>query len=150
MPAAGDRIQALDFPATQSDTEDTDQTNITTTAAAGSPTCDVTFTAPTSGKVLVHVGGVGQDNGANNSVIIEPEVREDDAAGAIVAATGTESRQLILRCNTSTTPASGTRTSLVSGLTAGSTYYAQTMHFSDAGTTADVLSRSIIVQPLAT
>lgn len=134
------------FPATVEDDEAANETNVSsTTFTAGATECSLTFTAPTSGQVLVTIHGALRADSGTDHIILSFEVREDGSAGTVVFAANDEnavsnnlSASLIVRGSTS---------KLVSGLTAGGTYYAQTMHRVTAGSTGDVLHRRIIVQP---
>lgn len=148
MPNAGERVKALDFTAAQTDSDATTLSNISTTAAAGSPEVSVTFTAPTSGKVQVSLSLRGQDDGAANATYLDLEVYETDVNGTQIITTGSVDRRLELRGNTSSTPQNASKTFILTGLTAGQVYFARTMHYASAGSTADVLNRRIDVVPL--
>ncbi|GII87692.1 hypothetical protein Ssi03_56820 [Sphaerisporangium siamense] len=82
---AGQPVRALDFPPPQWAQDATSITNPTSTAhTAGTPAVSVTFIAPTSGRVLIIVGGgVGNSAGADR-IFLSPEVRLTNAAGAVV------------------------------------------------------------------
>jgi hypothetical protein len=147
---AGSLIRAADWPVSVSATDGTSIANMSgvTTYTAGSPVVDVTFVAPTSGRVLITVTLGARDNGGTNQIFLAPEVYlGTSAAGTLVLST------------TSTLPTEArvpgeaddfmyvSRTCLLSGLTAGSTYYARTMHKTSGGTTADIARREIAVRP---
>lgn len=149
---AGALVRTDDRPAAAFEQDTTTITNITSTSyIAGSPVVDVTFTAPTSGRVSVTVGGGVRDNsaGSGNRVWLAPEVRVDDVSGAVVLAADAEARGI----------SSGvfsllsnefhyySRRRLLTGLTAGGTYYARVMYRVTGGTTCDVSAREIGVIP---
>lgn len=150
MPLAGQRIKALDFVATVEANSLTTLANISTTPTAGSPEVGVVVTAPTSGKVLVTVGGsAGDDTGANTVAIFDYEVRlGTNSSGTLVLGTGSLIRRLNLAVgDIAGQTQEGARTSLVAGLTPGSSYFVRVMHYSYTGN-PDVFARQLIVQPL--
>lgn len=144
----GAKIQAADLPAAAYAADTTSISNITSTSfIAGSPVNSTTFVAPTSGMVLLSVGLSARDNGGTNRVHLAPEVRVGSAGGALVLAadvttrgTGTpgEAASFIYR----------SRTTLLTGLTGGTTYYVQTMYKVSGGTTADLQERDVTVCPV--
>lgn len=154
---AGAPMSELDAPPAVSGYENTAQLNVSnTTFAAGSPDLSVTFTAPTSGRVLVIVGGGLRDNGGTNRIFLAPEIREDDSSGAIVqspdisvnswsnAPVNTSnyqygSRAIIAPFNT---------TSFDTALEPGRTYFARVTQAVDGGTTADIFNREITIVPV--
>lgn len=150
MPFAGQRILAQDFTPAQFASDGTDHLNITTTLTTGSPVVSVTFTAPTSGKVMIIVGARVRDDGNQSTPIIDWELREDDAAGAVVLSTGNEARRMEILTDNSTRTQNDTKSYIATGLTPGQVYYAQMYHAVGAGggTTADVLFRQLAAVPL--
>lgn len=150
MPLAGQRIKALDFTAAVGATDSTLHSNIGTTPVAGSPELSVVFTAPSSGKVLITVGGsIGDDTGSNTIGIIDYEVRlGTNNSGLLIHGTGSLHR----RCNIAAGDIAGQtqelgRASLITGLTPGASYFVRTMHYSYTGT-PDLYARQLVVQPL--
>lgn len=122
-----------------------------TTYAAGTPEIGVTFVAPLSGSVIVTLG-VGVRNNTSNAdqVQIAPQIYlGTSSAGTLflspdVLQYGASSRggyandDYQYLC----------RTSLVTGLTVGSTYYVRAMHKTVLGSiTADIAARGITVAP---
>jgi hypothetical protein len=132
--------------------DNTSNANLTnTTYAAGTPEIGVTFVAPLSGAVVLTLG-VGVRNNTSNAdqVHIAPQIYlGTSSAGTLflspdVLQYGASSRggyandDYQYLC----------RTSLVTGLTVGSTYYVRAMHKTVLGlTTADIAARGITVAP---
>lgn len=144
----GAKIQAQDFPAPAYASDTTSISNITSTSfIAGSPVNSTTFVAPTSGMVLLSVGLSARDNGGVNRVHLAPEVRVGSAGGALVLAADVTTRGV-------GTPGEAasfiyrSRTTLLTGLTGGTTYYVQTMYKVSGGTTADLQVRDVTVCPV--
>lgn len=143
----GAPISAADFPQARWASETTSNNNQTSTSyIPGTPSCETTFVAPTSGSVLLSVGGGGSDNSGTNRVHIAPEVRVGSAAGAVVLAANVSTRGVGFPGEASAA-AYRSRTTLLTGLTPGVTYYARTMHRVSGGSTADIPVREIVVAP---
>ncbi|MEU6781502.1 hypothetical protein ABZ912_20040 [Nonomuraea angiospora] len=143
----GTPIQAADRPASVWASDATANNNIGSTSyIAGTPQVSVTFVAPTSGAVLLSVGVAGADNGGTNRIHLSPEVRVTDVAGAVVLAADVTNRGVGLPGEASANT-HRSRTTLLTGLTAGTTYFARTMHKVSAGLTADIAVREITVVP---
>lgn len=123
-----------------------------TSYAAGSPEVSVTFMAPTSGRLVLVVGGSVGNSAGGNRIFLSPEVREDDSSGDVVL-----SPSVIPHGYSSIRGAGGfhygSRRTLLEGLTAGATYFARVMHVvvsADGGTnTSDINARDITVAPAA-
>lgn len=147
MPAAGQRVLALDFTAAAHDEDSTEQSNIGASYVDGSPTVSITFTAPTSGKVLIILGVRARDNGATSSVVLDFELREDDSGGSLILDVGANTRRLELNTENDTRTQALSKHFLVEGLTAGQVYYAQTQHFATPGGSADLIYRAITAIP---
>ncbi len=145
---AGARIKAGDFPGTQSASSGTANDNISSTSyIAGTPEVGTTFVAPTSGRVLVTVGLVSKDS-ASNRVHLAPQIYlGTSSAGSQVLAPDVTARGLGSAGTSTNLSEHRSRTSLVTGLTPGSTYYARTVHKVSGGSTADISVREIIVEP---
>jgi hypothetical protein len=108
--------------------EFSEATNLTglssSTYAAGSPSCSVTFTAPLSGKGLVIVGGHIEGASSENAVWLGWEMRLNNSSGTVVNAADDNTAL-------STQGVDNLKASymaLVSGLTVGQVYYLRTMH----------------------
>lgn len=147
---AGQKIQPQ--PVTVQAFDNTTNANLTnTTYAAGTPEVGTTFVAPQSGAVIVTVGAGVRNNAANaDRVFIAPQIfLGTSSAGTqflapAVAQYGcgsgggytTDDYQYVCR------------TALVTGLTAGSTYYVRVMHETPSGSgTADIAAREVTVAP---
>jgi hypothetical protein len=149
MPVAGQRVKALDFSASASATDSTTQST-TTTPAAGTPSVNVTFVAPTSGKALIIVSGAAQDVTVTNTAVVDTELRLTNVGGTIIFATGAFDRRLQLTLTASgNSLGSGSRTWTATGLTPGATYFLRTMHYAATGTTCNIINRRLDVVPLA-
>jgi hypothetical protein len=149
MTVAGAKVLAGDFPPAVTLIDTTAIANISSTSAIpGSPEVGVIFIAATSGAALVNVALGGRDNGSTNRVFLSTEVYVgSDATGvkivtASVAANGCSSAPI----NNAGYQYVG-RAWLLTGLTAGATYYARTVYYVDAGNTADIVMRGIVVTP---
>jgi hypothetical protein len=110
--------------------ENDDATNITgissSTYAAGSPACSITFKGPPSGKGLVIVGGHIEGAGSENAVWLGWELRVTNSSGTIVTGWGANDNYALSSQGVDNLKASATK--LVSGLTVSQDYYLRTMH----------------------
>lgn len=153
--SAGQRIRGQDRPDVAWRIDTTSITQITsTTYITGSPVVDCTFTAPTSGRVWLIVGGGFEDNGGTNTVFIAPEVYlGTSAAGTLVLAADADTRGIeSVGGNLGGVPGGPnnhyyTRVTMLSGLTPGATYYARLMYRVSGGSSADVPARDLAVIP---
>lgn len=149
MPTSGSNVRGQDAPATAWAQDDLSQLNLSNTIyIPGTPEVGVTFTAPTSGRVILTVGGGARDNGGNGDrVFIVPQVFRGPSTG------GTEhlAPSVVVRGYASvpaTEYAHGSRTTLLQNLIPGETYYARIMFATAAGSgTADISCREISVTP---
>lgn len=119
--------------------------------AYGPPEVGIQFIAPTSGRVLIVVGGVARDNAGNNRVFLGPEVYRGTDAGGTSVDTG--SFQEVVTSPAATQTLYASRANLLTGLSPGEVHYARVYHYTTAhtGTTAassDVFAREIIAVPL--
>lgn len=145
---AGAKVLAADFPAAVSASSQTANDNITSTSyIAGSPEVGTTFVAPTSGRVLLSVG-LGAKDSAGNRVHLAPEVfLGTSSAGTQILAPDVTARGVGTASSTINVAMYRGRTTLLTGLTPGSTYYVRTMHKVSGGTTADIAVRDVEVTP---
>lgn len=145
---AGSVVYAADFPPSVYDSDDTSNLNISsTTYIAGTPEVGVVFTAPTTGRVELTIGGGLRDSSGANRVHLSPQVfLGTSAAGTEILAPTVVTRGV-------GSPAESvnymyySRTTLLEGLTPGASYYARTMHKVSGGATADIAARDISVAP---
>ncbi|MDF5758625.1 hypothetical protein [Spongiactinospora sp. TRM90649] len=149
---AGRPVQALDYPpvAWAQDTTAIDNPS-NTSYSAGSPQVSVTFVAPTSGRVLLVVGGgLGNSAGADR-VFLSPEVRLTNSSGALVLNASVTSHG-IASDKAASRFCYGSRESVLEGLIPGQVYFARVMHTvvtSETGATSgDIAARDIGVVPL--
>lgn len=152
---SGTRIRAADHPPAVFEQDATAQLNITSNSyITGTPVVDQTFVAPTSGRVLLAVGGGGRDNDATPAerALIAPQVFEGTDATGVEIVPPAASRRGIMSMNTSDGYGRWSRITLLEGLTPERTYYARVMHRAlhpDDPTTlpdsADILPREIAV-----
>lgn len=146
MALAGQRIKALDFTPAVRAASTTSFLNVSTTPALGSPGVNVTFTAPSSGKAQVVISlSIAESGGATVAGILDYRVRENNSSGTIIYNVGSLERRLILFGNTQAQE--GSRSSMITGLTPGGTYYVETLH-SSYGTQVDIFARVLEVYPL--
>lgn len=146
---AGAIIREDDRPAAAFASDETGISNISnTTYAAGTPVVELTFTAPTSGRVWVFIGGGMRDGGTatNIGVWMAPEIRLGSVSGAVVLAADAEDRGVGSLRNKNQYHYYS-RMTRVTGLTAGATYYARVMHRVTTGSSADISAREIGVFP---
>lgn len=145
-------VTGRDLPPSATASDDTLQLNLSNTSySAGTPEVGIVFTAPTSGRVRVTVGGGARDNsGTNNDrVFISPQIFLASSTGDEIVAPSVVARGYS-SAGASTEFAHGSRTSLVTGLTPGETYYARAMYATSAGAgTADIAAREITVSPVS-
>lgn len=147
---AGATISAAIWPAAVAANDETAINNLASTSfAAGSPVVAVTFTAPSSGRVLITISGGFRDNAGTDRAILAPEVYEGtDALGTLVLGTTTTLETECTSAPEATAFYHVSRTTLLEGLTAGATHYARVMHKAGSGGgTADISRREIIVRP---
>lgn len=143
----GAPIAAADCPPAVWASDATSNANISSTSfIAGTPSVETTFVAPTSGAVLLSVGLGASDNGGTNRVHIAPEVRLGSVAGAVVLAADVTTRGAGVPGEANNN-AHRSRTTLLTGLTPGATYYGRTMHKVSGGATADIGVREIVITP---
>lgn len=157
---AGSKVKALDTPPTVQVGDATALSNITAPSyTAGSPEVGTTFTAPTSGRVLITVSGSLRNNGANDDrVFLTAQVflGSNSSGTEVVAPTVTVFGISSAVGNANAGFQYLGRTSMLDGLTAGATYYVRTMHVESAGTsgggsnpfhTIDIGYRQVLVAP---
>lgn len=147
---AGAKVQAADFPPTVWSNDETDINNITATSfTTGSPEVAVTFIAPTSGKVLIINGGGCRNNTGADQLYLGIEVRQTNGSGTLVYSPTINGKDTLSCAKEATSHEYKSRAMVLSGLTAGGTYYARIQYRTlSGGGTADIGSRSIIVQPI--
>lgn len=145
----GDTIQSVDTPRTVMAQDDTVQTDLTSSGyVVGTPEVGVFFIAPSTGRVLVTVGGGARDNTNNNRVFLSPQIFQEDANGLEVLAPSVT----FYGYGTAGSNADyvfGSRVVMIESLSPGRKYYARVVMAAEQGTgsTADVAVREIMVEP---
>ncbi|WP_433519034.1 hypothetical protein ACQP2T_28055 [Nonomuraea sp. CA-143628] len=128
---AGTTVQALDFPPAKFNRDATDVLNVTsTTYTDGTPQISTTFTAPTSGRVLVTVGGGLRGDGTRR-LHLAPVVKETNDSGSTVLGPNVVTRGIGVQEN-ATGYVYYSRTTLLEGLKPGQLYFAKTQHKASA------------------
>lgn len=144
---AGTTVNALDTPPTVSDRSDTSILGFAAsgTYAAGSPAVGTSFTAPTTGRVIVSWNAfLDNATATTGQTYASWRLGTGSTVGSgtqVVAAD--DSRSILM---TSQAQVRNGASELVSGLTPGSVYNVQMQHRSANGT-GDITWRHIIVQP---
>jgi len=150
MPAAGQRIKALDFT---DEVQDIENTSYTTTSTSFSETgtgftpCGVSFVAPTSGKEKIDFGAEMANSVAAAATEVTPIVREGDVVGSgttVVAASSDNKIRFTAPANNSIGRQGATY--LAEGLTPGAAYNA-TLASRVSGSTGTIDSRYVICSP---
>ncbi|MEU8055719.1 hypothetical protein [Microbispora bryophytorum] len=145
-------VKSLDTPSSAWNFDDTILTQISSAAyTEGVPEVGVTFMAPTSGRVVITIGGGLRDNGSNATrIFMAPQVflGTDSSGTEILAPTvgqygiGSAGEQAEFMYYS--------RTANLTGLTAGRVYYARVMYQTSntpASPSADIACREIGVAP---
>ena len=143
----GSQLKA--WPACQYEHEGTEITNVSsTTPIAGSPAVNFQFTAPESGRVILICNG-GFKSGDSNSISLTPFVWEGTSAAGTSVIDDTDFwKHGVGNVNQLTNGyAILGRRSLLSGLTAGATHFAELRYWVNAGSTADIRLRDLGVIP---
>lgn len=148
---AGSTVNSLDFPPTVYTQDTTTISNLTnTTYDALSPEVGVFFIAPTTGRVKVSIGGSMRNNAANSDrVALAPQVWLGSSSGTEVLAPSVFRGVSTDGIATAGDFCTYGHTTLLTGLTPGSTYYGRVMaiKFGSAGTTVDIAMRDILIEP---
>jgi hypothetical protein len=120
---AGSPLEALDFMPPKTAFNNTTQSVTSQSYVSGSVVVSTTFTAPTSGRVLVIVGGGGEDA----RMFLSPEIFE----GSSASGDALESPQVQL-CygfvGVATSPHRGSRAVMLEGLDPGQEYFVRLQH----------------------
>lgn len=146
---AGTTVNALDTPPTVSDTEDGafgfNSTTYGIDADSGSYVdCGVAFTAPTTGRVVIHTNARLNNDTAALGVSVTPVVRDGSTVGSGTVIVAADDSNRIT--NTGTSPLRMGVTRLVTGLTPGDSYNVRLEHKVSGGN-GDVRNRHVIVAP---
>ncbi len=144
--SAGTEVLAIDYPPSLYEYDTTNIDNISAaTFTAGSPQVSGTFSGPTSGQVLVIVGGSSKGSDRIHQGV---QLREDDSSGLVI-----ETPQVTDHgfggAETTSNYQYGGRMTLFEGLVQAQTYFARHMYRAlDGGTQGDIGDRSLCMIPL--
>lgn len=148
---AGTTIKALDTPPAVAVTDATDELAFTNTAyTQGATVVGQSFTAPTSGRVLVLWHGRFENN-STGFIFVSAAVRTGSTIGSGTSVSGATDESAV-NTNTGTggfdTRIAAAMFRVVTGLTPGNSYNAVTEHRVTSGN-GDVFDRSLAVIPLS-
>lgn len=146
----GSTVTGLDTPRTVVDAQSASYTTVSTTYTdAGATDCSVVFTAPTTGRVLIHTAARMVHQSTTSGCLLAPQTRTGGTVGGgtvvedVSAATGpSHYGDNFARIGA---------THLLEGLTPGATYNTRLLHASSAAgpNTATFALRELIVEPAA-
>lgn len=143
---AGSIVRALDTPPTQQDTQSATVTTTSTTFTTSGTSCAVTFTAPTTGRVRIHVSSRMVNSSATSGTLASVETREGATVGSGTVIESASDSIGVAHYG-STFAASGKSHTLI-GLTPGSVYNSRIlMRSSNGADTASFANRYIEVTP---
>jgi hypothetical protein len=152
MPRAGQIIRAADFDGYASDYESTDETNFNSTSyTLGGTTVGTTFTAPTSGRVMVTVGARVRLNSATAvNVLVTAEVRTGGVIGSGTQVHPATDDYAVEIGQTANDRVGSDRTIPITGLTPGDTYNVSVWHrnATSAASAASIFARTVTVVPI--
>lgn len=153
---AGTTVLAQDTPVSETVSDATDETGFTDTAAyaAGGTEVGITFTAPTTGRVVVLWHARFETNTTDVRALVSIQVREGATIGSGTIVSDTTDTSALETSSDDTSVGSNARLQaamfrIVTGLTAGDTYNVRTMHRMSAAGNGDIFDRSIAVIPLS-
>lgn len=139
------RLDGVPAAVTAADSGSVSTTSATFVALAGDP--GVAFTAPASGRVLVHVAGTFDNNAADTFGMMAFQIRTGNSVGLGTIVVAANDNDSVGTAGTNDT--SFGRTILVSSLIAGSSYNVQALYKRFLGTgTAFFARRSVLVVPV--
>lgn len=151
--AAAQPAQVTQAPATVQNVRDgrytATNTTFGTTIAGGDYThCAVVFTAPESGRVLIHWSGGVRNLSTNNAPVayLSPQVRTGSTVGSgTIVLNASDARTVRVNAAGAQTVRAGA-THLLAGLTPGATYNARILHRVTSNT-GEFFYRGLIVAP---
>lgn len=118
----------------------------------GSTVVGVAFSAPASGKVLIHFAGELVNTVSANAVLLSFEMKTGGTVGSgtLVGPAANGDRAIVVGrvVTTQVFLLSAGSWALYTGLTSGATYNVRMMHAADPGNTSQILYRQIAVQPM--
>lgn len=131
----------------------TDETFASATFIPGTAVVGVAFTAPASGKVLIHYSGHISSDVNTNAVLLSFEMKTGGTVGSgtLVGTAANGDRAIVcgraVNSGAVAQLAAG-NTALYTGLTPGTTYNVRMMHAADPGNTSHAFYRQIMVVPV--
>lgn len=147
MPDAGDPILVEDFGTPVEDNENTSGTTTSTSFTAtltGGTACEATFVAPTSGRVLIiNTARCSNSTTETSTCGYALGTGSTPGTGETVAASATRAARVA-----GTNAVVSTFPDLVTGLTAGSTYWVQQKFAVSGSSTGTFDIKALIVIPL--
>lgn len=147
MPSAGQRVRAVDFPSSATDTQNTSGTTTSTSFTAtlsGGTACSVTFTAPTSGNIQV-VNSASISNSTTQNTWVSWELRTGSTPGSGTAIASADNNRALTHNGTTSERAS--IVDVWTGLSAGTVYNVRQMYRVSSGT-GTFVSKSLSVIPV--
>lgn len=153
MPDIGNTVYGKDMPPAVFDQDWTSILNISSTTYTASQSgigeVGVTFTAPTSGRVLVIVGGGLRNNAATQDrAIVTYRLYQDSSAGNQIVLASADNGIISIGVAVSQEYQYQCTYNMEETLTPGRQYYAQIAYRVTGGNTADIATRQITVIPL--
>ena len=153
MTLAGKPIYAADMPPAVTANDATAISNISSTTFitddGSAPVLDVDFIAPTSGRVVVSVGGAARGNAgapAAPRVFLSFAVTSNAGTDTFSLAPNVERRAWSNSAGVNNFQY-GTRSVLVEGLQPGGSYNCELQYRVGSGSSADIEYRSLVVNP---
>jgi hypothetical protein len=147
---AGDIVRALDVPPSNVNINSATMSNFSNTVfEPGDPELSMTFIAPTSGAVLIFVGGGLRDNSGTNRIHMAPEVRVNNLLGNVVLYPGISANSWTNSAFQTAQYQYSSRMVPLSSLIPGQRYFARVMISVTSGSTADVFNQQLFVVPTA-
>lgn len=143
---AGSEVLALDYMDPVYASSDTLIDDVTsTTYIAGSPTVQATFIAPSSGRVMLVIGGGARSPARIMMALL---VTEGASASDPFEITATVVGNGWTQTPDSASYQHGSRITMLEGLKPGQQYFVQHRYRSIDGTTGDINNRNIIAVPI--
>jgi len=142
----GSTVKAVDTPPTVASTQSSTVTTTSTAYTTVGDDCAVVFTAPTTGRVMIHTAARMINSSATSGSLIAPETRTGDIVGSgAVVETAIDA---IGASNYGNTFARNGAVHLLTGLTPGATYNTRLLMRTSVGAdTASFALREILVEP---
>lgn len=142
-------VTGYETPVTQWDQDTTLQLNVASTSyIEGTPPVGVTFMAPTSGRVLLVIGGGARDNSGTADVLMAPEVYTGTQAIEANRVVTTGNRHAQFPGEVAPHYIYQSRATVVTGLAPLQIHFARLLYRASTGGSCDISVREIIIVPL--